>query len=238
MASKTEDAAQLEGQELTDEAVAAFLRRHPQFLVERPELLAILAQPERRLGDGVIDMQSFIVERLKRTLARARSRECKLLAAGKDNLASQGRVQTSVLEILGARSFAHLIEIINKTLPDLLDLKAVSLCVETEEPLPGTHPAGVVVLAPGAIEDLMGAGDDIVLRANKPGERAVFGGSASAVRSVALLRLAFGPKTPAGILALGSGEPEAFHPGQGTELLAFLARVVEHCIRRWLSLPA
>ena len=236
MALKTEDATQIEGQELSDEAVAAHLRRNPEFLVDHPDLLAILAQPERRLGDGVLDMQSFVVERLKRTLALLKSRERSLLATGKDNLASQSRVQASVLGILSARSFAHLIEIINESLPDLLDLKAVSLCVETADPLPGTHSAGVVVLAPGAIEDLMGAGDDIVLRANKSGERAVFGRSADAVRSVALLRLGFGPKTPAGILALGSGEPEAFHPGQGTELLSFLARVVEHCIRRWLSL--
>ena len=28
-----------------------------------------------------------------------------------------------------------------------------------------------------------------------------------------------------------------FHAGQGSELLTFLARIMEHCIRTWLDLP-
>ena len=40
-----------------------------------------------------------------------------------------------------------------------------------------------------------------------------------------------------GLLALGSREPDTFHPGQATELLCFLTRVIERCIRSWLDLP-
>ena len=35
---------------------------------------------------------------------------------------------------------------------------------------------------------------------------------------------------------MGSRE-SAFHPGQGTELIAFLARVVEHRIHEWRGKP-
>jgi hypothetical protein len=40
------------------------------------------------------------------------------------------------------------------------------------------------------------------------------------------------------MLAFGSREPDLFQQGHGTELISFLARVVERCIRSWLDLPA
>ena len=39
---------------------------------------------------------------------------------------------------------------------------------------------------------------------------------------------------PVGILALGARERGAFHPGQGSDLVNFLARVAELSLRRWL----
>jgi len=39
------------------------------------------------------------------------------------------------------------------------------------------------------------------------------------------------------LLAFGSREEERFHPGQGTELLSFLARILTHAMRSWLDLP-
>ena len=38
-------------------------------------------------------------------------------------------------------------------------------------------------------------------------------------------------------IAFGTRHPGYFDPGQGTDLLHFLARIVEHCIRAWLELP-
>jgi uncharacterized protein YigA (DUF484 family) len=40
-----------------------------------------------------------------------------------------------------------------------------------------------------------------------------------------------------GLLALGSRVEGRFDPSQGTELLGFLARILELCIRTWLELP-
>jgi uncharacterized protein YigA (DUF484 family) len=40
---------------------------------------------------------------------------------------------------------------------------------------------------------------------------------------------------PAGLLGFGTRHPGYFNAGQGTELLTFLARVLEHCIRQWLG---
>jgi uncharacterized protein len=57
------------------------------------------------------------------------------------------------------------------------------------------------------------------------------------VRSEALLRMHPSIHCPTGVLAIGSRAEGTFDPGQGTELLAFLGRVVELCIRTWLGLP-
>ena len=54
----------------------------------------------------------------------------------------------------------------------------------------------------------------------------------------ALLRVSASNSMPPGLLAFGTRHPGYFNPGQGTELLAFLARILEHCIRTWLDLPA
>ena len=66
----------------------------------------------------------------------------------------------------------------------------------------------------------------------------LFGAAAGLVRSEALIRLSIGDATPEALLALGSRDAEHFQEGQGTELLGFLARVVEGSIRGWLNLPA
>jgi uncharacterized protein YigA (DUF484 family) len=52
-----------------------------------------------------------------------------------------------------------------------------------------------------------------------------------------MVRLSIGSTAPAGLLAFGTRHPGFFNGNQGTELLTFLARVLEHCIRGWLDLP-
>ena len=42
---------------------------------------------------------------------------------------------------------------------------------------------------------------------------------------------------PPALLAMGARDERRFHPGQGTELLGFLARVVSGCIKGWLERP-
>jgi uncharacterized protein YigA (DUF484 family) len=56
------------------------------------------------------------------------------------------------------------------------------------------------------------------------------------VRSAALARLHPARDVPVGLLALGS-RGDDFYSGQGTELVGFLARVLEFCIRRCRETP-
>jgi uncharacterized protein YigA (DUF484 family) len=95
--------------EPTAAQVAAYLRRHPDFLVRHPQVLDGLKPPIKQRGDRVVDLQHFMVERLRGEIQRLRSEQDDLLAVSRDNLSTQGRVHKAVLALLGAPSFEHLI---------------------------------------------------------------------------------------------------------------------------------
>ncbi len=236
MSGTPEDAGARAAEDPAPEAVADYLRRHPDFLLDRRDLIEALTPPSHHRGDGVVDLQRFMLESMRAELASLRSREDHLLDAAEERDVSQSRVREAALALLDARSFEHLIRTVNERVAELLDVEAIRLCIETSDRIPGPPgKAGVVVIEPGTIDKWMRRADDIVLVAGAPGRRAIFGAGAGEVRSYALLRLGFGAKAPGGLLALGASDADGFHPRQGTELLAFLARVLEHCVRRWLT---
>ena len=235
MSGTPEDAGARPDEAPAPEAVAEYLRRHPEFLIDRPDLIAVLTPPTYHQGEGVVDLQRFMLESLRAELEALKSREDRLLDAAEQRDVSQSRVQEAALALLQARTFEHLIRMVNERVAELLRLASVRLCVESGEATSGaTAKAGVVVIEPGTIDKWMRRTDDIVLVGGAPGRRAIFGAAAGELRSYALLRLDFGPKSPGGLLALGSSDADGFHPRQGTELIDFLARVLEHCVRRWL----
>ncbi len=225
------------GDELTAEDVAAFLRDNPDFLSQRPDLVAHLVPPLADRGNGVVDLQHFMVRRLQNEVGRLQDQQRELVTTTRANVNNQNRVHAAVLFLLDATSFEHLIQTITTDLAVLLDLDVAALVVEAAGPeIPHVNRSGVQVWETGAIGTLMGK-RDVVLRGGAQGLPEIYGAGAGLVRSEALVKLRISSEAPTGLLALGSREPDMFHPGQGTELLTFLARVVERCIRGWLDLP-
>lgn len=227
-----------DGDPLTAVEVAAFLDRHPEFFAEHPDLLDSLSAPAPENGDGVINLQRFLVERLRQQLADAQRAHDSLIAVGRANLTIQARVHRAVLALLSARSFEHLIETVATDLTMILDLDAVALGVEQGvEELPPVRLDGLVQLEPGTVDELIGRGRTVTLVDRTDGQGALFGAAASLISSQALIRLQVSRKTPPALLALGSRRVKQFHDGQRTELLTFLARALERSIRAWLNLP-
>ena len=223
----------------TANGVAEFLRRNPDFLARQPELLDVLIPPARQRGDGVVDLQQFMVERLRNDLVEMAAARDALVTTGRGNLSAQARVHKSILTLLAARTFEHFIETLTTDVAVILDLDVITIGVEqTRDNASHAPTPGVCRLEPNMVDCLIGARQGIALRANAAGDPAVFGAGAGLVRSAALIRLSISEATPVALLALGSREPGHFQPGQGTELLCFLARVVENSIRGWLNLPA
>jgi len=221
---------------ITAAQVVDYLKRHPNFLQNHPELLDSQTPPARAQGEGVVDLQQFMVDRLRRDLTRLRGLQDELVANSRDNLSTQDRIHKAILALLDAETFEHLIEIVTTDLAVLLDVDAAALCVEATAEKSPRSVEGVQVLPTGHVDELLGASHDVLLRDDAEGDHAVFGPAAGLVRSDALIRLTVGQEVPPGLLAFGTRHPGYFNAGQGTELLIFLARVLEHCLRQWLGL--
>ncbi|MFO0995937.1 MAG: DUF484 family protein [Alphaproteobacteria bacterium] len=217
--------------------VLDYLRRHPDFLKRHPELLsAAIDEPS---ADGIIDMRQYLVRRLQSEVRELEEQRADVVATRRAHLSSQSRVHTAVLALLSARTFEHLIEVATTDLAVHLEVDTISLCIESVEGAPTRVPVpGISIIEPGGVDALIGRGRDCAMRAHVVGDQALFGAAAGLVRSDALLRLPIAAAAPAGLLALGSRTVGRFQPGQATELLGFLARVLGLSIRSWLDLPA
>ncbi len=237
-AGKDEAAPRPPERALSSAQVADYLRRHPDFLARYPDLLDELVMPARLQGEGVVDLQTFMIERLRNEVARVTTARDELIEHARDNLTTQNRIHRAVVALLEARSFEHFIETATTDLAVILDLDVVTIGVEQDWNDRRQAPVrGVCRLEPGFVDALLGPGGKLLLRDETEGEVAIFKAGAGLVQSDALIRLSISPEAPKALLAFGSRQPGHFHPGQGTELLSFLGRVVENSIRAWLDLP-
>ena len=233
MSGSSDDAAKVEAESLTAEVVSAWLRRHPKFLQENPEVLTFLTPPELKRGDQVLDMQHFMLERMRDDLTGLRRHEKQLLSAVEDNAAGQAKVHHAVTAIVRTHDIQALNSVIRTKLPAILDIESASLCIEDTSAL---ALAGATVIGKGGIENLMGPRQRILLHGQTLGEAFLFGGDAARIKSVAYLRLRVGRNSPDILLALGSGRDDGFYKDQATDLMIFLADVLEVRLKQCLEL--
>ena len=222
---------------LSEELVEAYLRSHPDFLIRHQSLLDIMTPPMRWSGDKVVDLQSYMLDRLRGEQDELKDAANFLIRNTRANMLIQTRTHASVIALLGAEDLEKIIHVVCFDLPLLLDVDAVSLCFELgdgETPiLVGTD---IRWFAPGTIDTVLGNENEFAkLLEHTCDDGAVFGEAAGIVRSAALARIASSGTLPAGLLALGSRNKGSFHGGQGTDLLLFLARVLESCLLRLSS---
>lgn len=211
--------------------IGAFLERHPDFLLDHPEVLAAL---HRRLGDGIVDFQGALIDRLQRNNAALDEARCALLERSRTLLSCQAQVHEAVLAMMDCQSFPQLIETITTDLAMLLDLDVTVLAIESAMAIDARQITDIVILGPGTVDSLIGNGARLLLREEAEASARLYGGAAGLVRSEALIRLQPGKDAPTGLLALGSRRPGRFSDDQGSALYGFLGSAVEKAIRSWL----
>ena len=222
---------------ITEDQVEDFLRDHPDFLIHHPALLDVMTPPIRWSGDKVVDMQSFMLDRLRGEQVDLKDAANLLISTTRANMMIQTRTHAAAIALLGAEDLEKLIHITCFDLPLLLEVDAVSLCFETGDTgHPGLGSMDIRWFAPGTIDTVLGSREDCAkLLEYTSDDGSVFGEAAGIVQSAALARVGPGGTLPAGLLALGSRTRGAFHGGQGTDLLIFLTRVLENCLLRHFS---
>ena len=224
---------------ITADDVVAYLKAHPTFLTEHPELAAAIAQPAApSSGPGVIDMQQAILKRLRTEIDRLKNERVEIIENSKQNQIIQNRIQAAVISIIQATTFEKMIHVVTHELPELLDVDFITLAIEANADAPKRVPVrGVYVLAPGAIDAAIGPDKHARLRAAIIGEEAFFGDMARFVQSDVLMRLRVSSGSPDAVMCFGARDAQQFGPEQSTELLFFLAKVLENTMRAWLDLP-
>lgn len=223
--------------EPSDAQVEDYLREHPEFFIERADLLQSMTPPARWSGNTVIDMHRFMVESLRGEIAGLRDCANEVIETSRANLATQTRTHAAVLALVAAADLDQLVRAVSDDLPILLDVDVAMISIE---PGPGLQPmvGGIGRLRGGDVDRFLGTGRDVALFRAMVDDGTIFGAGAGLVQSAALARVRCGDDAPAGLLAFGSRRDGAFHPGQGTELLRFLAKVAEACLVRLMPVPA
>lgn len=221
---------------LGDDDISRYLCDNPDFFSRNPEVLVKMKSPGESRADGVIDFQAVMVDRLRDEIQNLAACTQDVIETSRVNMTYLTRTHASVLALLSAQDPAHMARIIIDDLPLLLDVDQVAFGFEQDiKAEAGLRLPGARMFPFGFIDDQVGEGGDVFLVRDLLDDGTIFGTNGALVRSAAIARLRASQHTAQGLLVLGSSTPGAFHPGQGTDLLNFIARVTEKLFQRWLA---
>lgn len=230
--------------DITADQVRAFLKDHPDFLKKNADVLDGLSPPERELGDGILDFQQYMVKNLQKDTKDLKSKYEVLIDFCRDNMSVQSQVHQAALRLIKTKNLEQLLEAVTQDLLNLFDVDVVRLAMESDILFDTSYGdevySGIVFIEPGMIDAALGKKKNVRLvedcAENPPaGFEQIFADCAGLIESCALLRLNLDMVEKNIILAFGVRHKGRFHPGQGIELLNFLAQIVANQLDLYLE---
>jgi len=202
------------------EAVAAYLRAHPEFFVDHDELIPELRIPHQ--PGTAVSLVERQVKLLRERNIEMRHRLSQLMDVARDNDRLFDKTRRLVLDLLDANSLEEVIGAVDESLRHEFQVPFVSLILFSETPLPVGRSV-TCAEAQQAIGGLLGSGKTVcgVLR---PHELAYLFGEqeSSYIGSAAVVSLS----QQQGILAIGSEDPQHYKSSLGTLFLGYIAEVL------------
>lgn len=221
---------------LNADQVEDYLRRHPSFLIDRPEILTILNIPHGTPADI-----PSLIERQVALLRRERGELKKQLANSADRLQARQELTCRVLDVsldlLEADTLDALCGTLQEFVRQYYDADQVSLSLFLNRALP-EHSDFITILGRNdklriLLVELFNRQQPLFDSLQAEHLTLLFGAAAENVSSTALLPL-FGHDWD-GLLALGSYSRDRYRRGQSFELLKYLVRItafkLDHCLR-------
>jgi len=206
---------------MTADDVAMFLRTHPKFFEQHPELLEKILVPHP-YGGRAIPLSERQTLALRDKLKAVEGKLGELLQFGEDNDQISEKVHRLAVALVGARDFPALAHSLYLHLRDDFAVPHVALRIWGKSVSPDYPEAAAVEGAQRQHADTMGA-PQCGAAAGHP-FLPWFGEAAEHVRSIALVPL--GDATVFGMLALGSEDAQRFYPEMG---VLYLRRIGELC---------
>lgn len=213
--------------ELAPDKVAGYLRRHPGFLNEYPDLALSLTMP--RQSGAATSLTSYQLDVLRDKNRDLSQRLAELVGVAQENLALVGRVHQLALRLLRARGFRDAVLAIAASLREDFHTDLVRLCLINLPRLMldedwlieiGDEEQGL-----NAFGEFLHKQQPLCGRLRQEKLEFLYAGRADDVASAVLL-----PLGRYGFLGIGSGDPNRFHPGMGTVFLEQIARLCETAI--------
>jgi uncharacterized protein YigA (DUF484 family) len=218
----------LEPPPLEHGAVRRFLADNPQFLREDDGLLEELGL--KLAAGNVVDFGPAAIARVHAAHQREAMQRQQLEEIARANFSAQAQTHGAVVDLLDARDHADLAARLDHLAQHRFGLAAGVIAVEGEQ-----APEGWRSLVEGQVAMVLG--DHGLARMGVlPIALGLFGARQNEIRSVALVRMAIWEPSREGLLAFGAADPKGFTADMGSELVAFLARVVERTAERWPAL--
>ena len=215
---------------LTAMEVASYLRRHPEFLNEFPDLaLALVLPREQGSAASLASYQLDVLRDKNRELGR---RLHDLIEIAHENETLMVRVHTLTLALMRAQTLTETANAVVAALTEDFDTNLVRLVLfRTDPDLPAAEwliaePAGVSAFP--AFAEFFKRAEPLCGRLQEDKLDALFGAHAVDVHSAVLL-----PIATAGMLAVGSHDPNRFHPGMGTVFLKLIGEAVATALARF-----
>lgn len=206
---------------MNPEDVAMFLRTHPQFFDQHPELLEKIQVPHP-YGGRAIPLAERQALALREKLKLLEGKLSELVHFGEENDAISERVHRLAVALVGARDFPALTQSLYFHLREDFAVPHVALRVWGKSVPVDFQEAEAVGDAQRRHADAMGA-PQCGASAGNP-FLPWFREASEHVRSIALVPL--GETAVFGLLALGSEDPKRFYPEMGT---LYLRRIGELC---------
>jgi len=195
-----------------------YLRAHPDFFERHPEALAAIDIPHPT-GDAV-----SLIERQVRTL-RAQSDNYRgqlesLVSVARENDGLAKRLHRLTLALIETQTFDEVLNTLQDELRDQFQADAVEMKLFASDQLDAhAHEPG-----PALFRDFIARARPNCGRLDSDKLEYLFGSQAGETGSAALIPLTAPPL--AGVLAIGSRDPERFHHGKSVDFLQRLAEVV------------
>ncbi len=201
-----------------EEQIADYLTIHPDFFERHPDALAAIDIPHPT-GNAV-----SLIERQVRTLreqsANYRGQLEELIAVARENDALAKRLHRLTLALIETETFDEVLNTLQDELREQFKADAVEMKLFASEQLDAhAHEAG-----PALFRDFLKRARPNCGQLEKAQLEYLFGPQAGETGSAALIPLTAPPM--AGVLAIGSRDPERFHQGKSVDFLQRLAEVV------------
>lgn len=226
------------------ELVRSLILADPSLILDDDDVMRRLVG-ERNGERQVVDLRDRLVERLEQRLEKLTTQQRSIIAAAYENVAGTNQVHRAVLALLEPSELPAFLKRLTIDVPAMLGLEEARLCLEADVTETGAAPGfgpdlhGRVMAMPEGMVDgylaLDGSAAERIILREAGAEAELLFGEANPVQSEALLRLDIAGAP--GMLAFGSSDPKKFDPQHGTDLLTFVAGVVERLLTQRLSDP-